>query len=246
VKDSFYERLFHESEDYWMPKGFHLSPFFLSTPFEVEWKDVHLLGKLEHEDELFHQFLRTGMRLLWTATDDLWASRCVSLIEAQLLVMDESRGKHIGWMGLTNSYEVDGAISIWRGSPESAAKEHLRRALLDIPGWSDPAEMIQGPATHEQYGLTMMMGFGLVKKIVAFIKSRHLEIPRYIGGAMRLGGTARARREVDDLFDSLGARPRNRDSVIEALVKSRLDKKLYFDHLTKQERGQALGDVLGL
>lgn len=229
-----------------MPKGFHLSPFFLTTQFDVKWKDVQQWGQLDHGNVLFHRFLDTVIGLLWSANDAFWAARCTALIEAQLLVVDQTLGKHSGWMGLANSHGLEGALDILHGSIESLAKNNLRRALASIPGWADRHNLIPGQSSYEHYGFCMLIGFEIVRKIVAFIQSRHREVPRYIGGAMRLGGAARARQEVDALFESLGKRPHNRASVIGALIDSRLDKKLYLDHLTRQERGQTLGNALGL
>lgn len=228
-----------------MPKGFHLSPFFLTTQFDVQWKDVQQWGQLDHGDELFHHFLDAGIGLMWSATDAFWASRCTTLIEAQLLVVDQALGKHSGWMGLANTHGVEGALDILHRSIESPAKGKLRKELVAMPGWDDRRNLIPGKSTYEQYGFCMMIGFGFVRKIATFIQSQHREIPRYIGGAMRLGGAARARQEIDALFASLDTRPHNRTSVIEALIDSRLDKKLYLGHLTRQERGHALGSALG-
>jgi hypothetical protein len=106
--------------------------------------------------------------------------------------------------------------------------------------------MVPGNKAYEQYGFTMMMGFQVIREIIDFIKNRHREIPRYIGGALRLGGTQRAEREIVALFEAMEARPHSRSSVIEALWSSRLDKKLYLPYLTSQEKGLTLDDALGL
>lgn len=246
MRDNFYQRLFHEAEDYWLPRGFELSHDFLPNDIDLKWENVKQWTELERKDIHFHRFLKNSGRLLWSATDAFWSRSCSHMIEAQLLVIGEEHGRHTGWLGMISSASLDGAIDLWRSAKKSPAADHLHKELYSIPGWEDYDNMIPGRTSYEQYGFTMMLSFELIRRLVAFIKDRHREIPRYIGGALRLGGTDRARREIAMLFEALELRPLSRSSVIEALWNSRLDKRLYLDYLTHQERGLTLDDAMGL
>jgi hypothetical protein len=246
MRDSFYARLIHESEDYWMPKGFEHSSIGQQHKLTFAWGQVGLWSDIHQEDSLFVHLMDTLASGRWSFANEIWLTRSSTIIKDHLLALNELEGDATGWLSLADKNHLDGMINTWRCARDSAAKDRLKHHLINFPGWLDKGDFVPGREAYEQYGFCSMMSYEVVVEIAKFIKNRHREIPLYIGGALRLGGAVRARKECDLLFEALKGRPYTRVSVVEALRSSRLETRLYLDHLTQSERGVSLEDALGL
>lgn len=234
----FFDRLL-SSYDFCVPAGYARVMPLLANPDLIKKFETKRWSELGLDDlsTLLFSFKKPYV-------EDFWVARLNYMLKLVINYLMVRHDYCLTWSEIHERFRLDAIMDMCEQEPIKELSAPLLSLLETLPGWS------QGTApssiTYQQFGFLQLGASEYLSPLSQYSRKNALEINRYIGGAMRLGGDRRAKQEFQNLFDCLDERPSLRSNIVSVVTSSRFDKNLYWHHLKPKERVGVLEDDLGI
>lgn len=237
---AFFQRYFNELSAYCLPAGASknfarpdLMPEILRYE-KIKWAEL-----FDTDKKRFLELLLSNFRGA-PSENDVFIERPLRVLLVVVNYLLRRSDQKLTWCELRELFDVSKLISTWEKEGDPVAKNLIYQLLNDMPGWPHSLETV-----HRQFGYMSITFQEPLAQMCLITKGRVVDLTRYLGGAMRLGGQSRLNFELGQMFVALNNFEILREPVL-SMVSENYDKKVYWKALPAWAKGMVLEHDLGM
>ncbi|MBI6882492.1 hypothetical protein [Pseudomonas putida] len=180
-----------------------------------------------------------------TGEHNFWFARASFVLSRYIKYLLDGDTSCITWIDIRNGFTLVGIIESYERNISSERAIHLKQLLDQIPGWSGVGQPL-GHRAYEQFGYVSACLHKVINELRQFTEKRVNDFRLYLRGAYRLGGDARLRAELLNLFSAVSPHPAIESVIFEEIPGWNLPGRGFMDLVPKAVKNRMIEYDIGL
>lgn len=180
-----------------------------------------------------------------TGEDNFWFARASFVLSRYIKYLLDGDISCITWIDIINGFSLAGIVESYERNISSERAIHLKQLLDQIPGWRGAGQPLSLRA-NEQFGYVSACLHKVLDELRQFTKKRINDLRLYLRGAYRLGGDARIRAELLNLFSVASTHPGIEAVILEEIPDWNLPGRAFMDLMPRAVKNLMIEYDMGL